>query len=293
MRFPGFLVVYADIKDEDQAEEENGNGTIPDGLEEGQRQGLVALIPEQHFTQPPPRYTDASLVQSLEEYGIGRPSTYAAILSTIQDRGYVFKENKRLTPTETGLLVNDLLVQYFEDIINTGFSAQMEEQLDEIASGEQNWVKGVSEFYDKFSPELEHAKHEMPETKAELEKVGRDCPKCGHDLVIRWGRFGKFISCSNFPDCRYTEPWLEKIGVHCPQCSDGEVVQRRTRKGRVFFGCSNYPECDFTSWKQPIPALCPSCKGTLVILNKREVQCLACEETFLLENVTQSEQDPA
>jgi DNA topoisomerase-1 len=293
MRFPGFLVVYADIKDEDQAEEENGNGTIPDGLEEGQRQGLVALIPEQHFTQPPPRYTDASLVQSLEEYGIGRPSTYAAILSTIQDRGYVFKENKRLTPTETGLLVNDLLVQYFEDIINTGFSAQMEEQLDEIASGEQNWVKVVSEFYDKFSPELEHAKHEMPETKAELEKVGRDCPKCGHDLVIRWGRFGKFISCSNFPDCRYTEPWLEKIGVHCPQCSDGEVVQRRTRKGRVFFGCSNYPECDFTSWKQPIPALCPSCKGTLVILNKREVQCLACEETFLLENVTQSEQDPA
>lgn len=292
MKFPGFLVVYADAKDEDQSDEENGNGTIPAGLEEGQKQELLHLIPEQHFTQPPPRYTDASLVQSLEEHGIGRPSTYAAILSTIQDRGYVYKENKRLTPTETGLLVNDLLVQYFEDIINTGFSAEMEERLDEIAEGDQNWVKVVAEFYDKFSPELEHAREEMPETKAELEKVGRDCPKCSHELVIRWGRFGKFISCSNFPDCRYTEPWLEKIGVHCPQC-DGEVVQRRTRKGRVFFGCSNYPECDFTSWKQPLPAPCPNCAGTLVELNKRQAQCLACETTFLLENVTQVEQEQA
>ena len=294
MRFPGFLVVYADIKDEDQAEDENGNGAIiPEGLVEGQRQDLVCLIPEQHFTQPPPRYTDASLVQSLEEYGIGRPSTYASILSTIQDRGYVFKENKRLTPTETGFLVNDLLVEYFEDIINTGFSAQMEARLDEIAGGEQNWVKVVADFYDKFSPELEHAKHEMPEAKAELEKVGRACPECGHDLVIRFGRFGKFISCSNFPDCRYTEAWLEKIGVHCPQCETGEVVQRRTRKGRVFYGCSNYPECDFTSWKQPIPAPCPNCRGTLVILSKREAQCLACEETFLLDALPQLEEEQA
>lgn len=294
MRFPGFLVVYADIKDEDQAEDENGNGSIiPEGLAEGQRQELVCLIPEQHFTQPPPRYTDASLVQSLEEYGIGRPSTYASILSTIQERGYVFKDNKRLTPTETGFLVNDLLVDYFEDIINTGFSAQMEARLDEIADGEQNWVKVVADFYDKFSPELEHAKQEMPEAKAELEKVGRACPKCGHDLVIRFGRFGKFISCSNFPECRYTEAWLEKIGVHCPQCSDGEVVQRRTRKGRVFYGCSNYPECDFTSWKQPIPVPCPSCQGTLVILSKREAQCLACEETFLLDALPQPEPDQA
>ena len=224
LRFPGFLVVFADAKNGEKPEEENGNASIPNGLEEGQRQVLIGLIPEQHFTQPPPRYTDATLVQSLEEHGIGRPSTYAAILSTIQDRGYAYKENKRLFPTETGLLVNDLLVQYFEDIINTGFSAKMEEQLDGIAGGHQNWVNVISEFYDKFSPELEHALNEMPETKAELEKIGRSCPKCGHDLVIRWGRFGKFVSCSNFPECRYTEPWLEKIGVHCPKCSNGEVV---------------------------------------------------------------------
>ena len=297
MRFAGFLVVFADIKNGDKKEDENGNGngnaSIPDGLEEGQRQNLINLIPEQHFTQPPARFTDATLVATLEEHGIGRPSTYASILSTIQDRGYAYKDAKRLFPTETGILVNDLLVQYFEDIINTGFSAGMEEELDGIANGEKEWVKVVSEFYGKFSPELEHARKEMPETKAELEKIGRSCPKCEHDLVIRWGRFGKFISCSNFPECRYTEPWLEKIGVHCPKCSDGEIVKRRTRKGRVFYGCSNYPECDFTSWKMPIPEPCPNCKGTLVVQNKREAQCLDCEESFLLEQIRQPKKEQA
>jgi DNA topoisomerase I len=297
MRFAGFLVVFADVKNGDKLEGENGNGNgndlIPDGLEEGQRQNLINLIPEQHFTQPPPRFTDATLVATLEEHGIGRPSTYASILSTIQDRGYAYKENKRLFPTETGILVNDLLVQYFEDIINTGFSASMEEELDGIAGGEKDWVKVVSEFYEKFSPELEHARKEMPETKAELEKIGRACPKCEHDLVIRWGRFGKFISCSNFPACRYTEPWLEKIGVHCPKCSDGEIVKRRTRKGRIFYGCANYPECDFTSWKMPIPEPCPNCKGMLVIQNKREVLCLDCEEAFLLEQIRQTQKEQA
>ena len=169
----------------------------------------------------------------------------------------------------------------------------MEEELDGIAGGEKEWVQVVSEFYDKFSPELEHARKEMPETKAELEKIGRTCPKCEHDLVIRWGRFGKFISCSNFPDCRYTEPWLEKIDVHCPKCSDGEIVKRRTRKGRVFYGCSNYPECEFTSWKMPIPEPCPNCKGMLVIQNKREVQCLDCEEGFLLEQIRMIQKEQA
>lgn len=293
MRFAGFLVVFADVKNGNTKDSENGNGPIPAGLEEGQRQNLINLIPEQHFTQPPARYSDATLVAALEEFGIGRPSTYASILSTIQDRGYAYKENKRLFPTETGELVNDLLVQYFEDIINTGFSAGMEEQLDGIANGDKEWVNVVSEFYEKFSPELEHARKEMPETKAELEKIGRACPKCGHDLVIRWGRFGKFISCSNFPACRYTEPWLEKIGVHCPKCDDGDVVKRRTRKGRTFYGCSNYPECDFTSWKMPIPELCPNCKGMLVIQNKREVHCLDCEENFLLEKIRQKVSEQA
>lgn len=283
VRFPGFLVVYEESLDEDLRPDEEENVRIPAGLEEGQRQKLMRLIPEQHFTQPPPRFTDASLVKALEEYGIGRPSTYAAILSTIQDRGYVVREGKRYIPTETGILVNDLLTHYFSEIVNTDFTANMEENLDEVASGEKQWVDVVRNFYQTFQPQLAHAQKEMPETKSELEKVGRACPECGHDLVIRWGRFGKFISCSNFPECRYTEPWLEKIGVHCPACETGEIVERRTRKGRVFYGCSNYPECQFTSWKKPIPTPCPNCKGTLVIANKREAQCLQCQESFLLE----------
>jgi len=283
VRFPGFLVVYEETQDEDIRPDDEENARIPANLVEGQHQLLVRIIPEQHFTQPPPRFTDASLVKALEEYGIGRPSTYATILSTIQDRGYVVREGKRYIPTETGVLVNDLLTQYFSGIVNTDFTAHMEQDLDQVASGEQNWVDVVKDFYKTFHPQLEHAQKEMPETKSELEKVGRACPECGHDLVIRWGRFGKFISCSNFPECRYTEPWLEKIGVKCPDCDNGEIVERRTRKGRIFYGCSNYPECQFTSWKKPIPNPCPNCKGTLVISNKREAQCLQCQETFLLE----------
>jgi DNA topoisomerase-1 len=244
----------------------------------------VRLIPEQHFTQPPPRFSEATLVQSLEEHGIGRPSTYAPILSTIQERGYVLREGKRLSPTETGVLVNDLLVQHFPEIVDVSFTANMEEDLDKVAGGNSEWVDIVRNFYTTFAPQVERAKVEIPETKAELEKIGRACPQCGHDLVIRWGRFGKFISCSNFPVCRYTEPWLQKIGVQCPECGN-ELVERKTRKGRVFYGCSSYPTCQFNSWKRPIPAPCPKCGGTLVIANKREVQCLKCSESFLQEDV--------
>ncbi len=284
LRFPGFLVVYEETRDEDQEPEEGENMRIPAGLEEGQPQALNRLIPEQHFTQPPPRYSEATLVQSLEEHGIGRPSTYAPILSTIQERGYVVRENKRLLPTETGMLVNDLLVEHFPEIVDMNFTARMEEDLDEVAEGDREWIDVVRGFYSYFAPQVERAKEEIPEIKAELEKVGRACPECGHDLVIRWGRYGKFISCSNFPACRYTEPWLEKIGVRCPDCG-GEVVERKTRKGRVFYGCANYPTCQFTSWKRPISVPCPKCGGTLVIANKREVQCLKCQETFLQEQV--------
>jgi DNA topoisomerase-1 len=152
-------------------------------------------------------------------------------------------------------------------------------------------VDVIRGFYTTFAPKVERAKTEMPATKAELEKIGRECPQCGHDLVIRWGRFGKFISCSNFPTCRYTEPWLEKIGVKCPECGS-EIVERKTRKGRVFYGCSSYPTCQFTSWKRPIAAPCPKCGGTLVIANKREVQCLKCQETFLQEEVNEPVASP-
>jgi DNA topoisomerase I len=286
VKFPGFLVVYEEAKDEDKKtdEEDEMNVRIPASIAEGQKQNLVRLIPEQHFTQPPPRYSEASLVQALEENGIGRPSTYAPILSTIQARGYVERVDKRLIPTDTGILVNDLMLQYFPEIVDLQFTAHMEADLDKIAEGKAKWEKVMREFYTPFEVKVKHAQSEMPVTKTGPEPIGRACPDCGKDLVIRYGRYGKFISCSGFPECRHTEPWLQKIGVECPK-DHGDIVERKTRKGRIFFGCANYPNCDFTSWKRPLAQPCPKCQGMLVIANKREAQCLNCEETFLLENV--------
>ena len=285
VKFPGFLIIYEDAKDEDaKTNSDEEDVKIPASIQENQTQDLVRLIPEQHFSQPPPRYTEASLVQALEENGIGRPSTYAPIISTIQNRGYVFRQDKRLFPTETGILVNDLIVKYFPDVVDIGFTARMESDLDHVAAGEQDWVEIVRSFYDPFALTVAHAQSEMPVSKTGPEPIGRLCPECGKDLVIRYGRYGKFISCSGFPECRHTEAWLEKIGMNCPK-DNGDIVERKTRKGRVFYGCANYPNCDFTSWKRPLPNPCPNCKGMLVIANKREAQCLHCEETFLLENV--------
>jgi len=292
LRFPGYLTVYEETQDEDLKSDDNENMRIPAELEEGQTQQLVKVKPEQHFTQPPPRFTEATLVQALEELGIGRPSTYAPILSTIQERGYVVRESKRLFPTDTGILVNDLLVEHFPDIVDTHFTVHMEEDLDQVAEGTRPWVEVIREFYTSFEPELKRAQAEMPATKAELEKIGRTCPECGADLVIRWGRFGKFISCSNFPTCRHTEAWLEKIGVNCPK-DGGDLVERKTRKGRTFYGCANYPGCDFTSWKRPVATPCPNCGGLLVIANKRDVQCTVCEQTFPQENMTESQSETA
>jgi len=285
VKFAGFLVVYEEAKNEDvKSEEDDENVRIPAGVVEGQKQELIRLIPEQHFTQPPPRYSEASLVQALEEDGIGRPSTYAPTLSTIQQRGYVVREEKRLMPTDIGIQVNDLMTQYFPDIVDYKFTARMEEDLDMIASGQAEWVEVMHEFYHPFAEDIKKAQAEMPVMKSEPEPIGRKCPEDGGELVIRYGRFGKFISCSNFPTCRYTEPWLEKIGVLCPK-DGGELVERKTRKGRTFFGCENYPNCDFTSWKRPLKQPCPKCGGLLVIANKREAQCTNCQETFLLEDI--------
>ncbi|MCL4274438.1 MAG: type I DNA topoisomerase [Anaerolineales bacterium] len=285
VKFPGFLVVYEEAKNEDaKADDEEENVKIPAGVAEGQKQELVRLIPEQHFTQPPPRFTEASLVQALEENGIGRPSTYAPTISTIQQRGYVVREDKRLIPTDTGFQVTDLMVQYFPEVVDFNFTAHMEEDLDKIADGEMTWVDAIREFYEPFSADVKKAQAEMPVTKSEPEPIGRACPEDGGELVIRYGRFGKFISCANFPTCRYTEPWLEKIGVTCPK-DGGDLVERKTRKGRTFFGCVNYPNCDFTSWKRPLPKPCPKCNGLLVVANKREAQCTNCSESFLLEEI--------
>jgi len=289
LKFPGFLILYEEAVEEDSREDkEDKDIKFPKDLAEGQKQELVKLLPEQHFTQPPPRFTEASLVQLLEEFGIGRPSTYAPIISTIHARGYVIREGKKLIPTETGFLVNDLMVEYFPDVLGVHFTAGMEADLDQIASGKREWTDVVQDFWNDFKPQLDHAKAEMPETKADPEKVDKPCPTCGHDLIIRWGRYGKFISCSNFPACRYTEAFLEKIGVMCPE-DGGDIVLRKTRRGRIFYGCANYPECSFTSWNKPIKPVCPTCCGLLVVKNKNEAQCIKCQETHLLEKVVVEE----
>ena len=286
IKFAGFLAIYGDKRNLNKEEGENGdkNTDIPTGLEEGQLQELVKLLPKQHFTQPPPRYSEASLVQELEENGIGRPSTYAATISTVQARGYAVRVDKRLEPTETGIIVNDLLVEYFPDVVDYGFTARMEARLDKVAEGEEKWVKVISDFYAPFEKRLSYAQEKMPIKKREPEKIGRACPKCGHDLVYSFGRYGKFISCSDFPTCRHTEPWLDKIGIACPD-DGGDLIKRKTRKNRVFYGCANYPECEFTSWKRPIPEPCPNCKGLLVVKNKRQAQCIKCEEIFALDDI--------
>jgi DNA topoisomerase I len=286
VKFLGFHIVYQEAKNEDMKtdEDEEENVRIPAALAEGQMQELGRLIPEQHFTQPPPRYTEASLVASLEENGIGRPSTYAPTISTIQQRGYAVRIDKRLAPTEVGIQVNDLMMKYFPDIMDYQFTARMEEDLDKIAEGQDTWVDVMKEFWDPFSADLSKAQAEMPITKSGPEPIGRKCPEDGGELVIRHGRFGKFISCANFPECRYTEPWLEKINVTCPN-DGGDIVERKTRRGRMFYGCLNYPNCEFTSWKRPLAQPCPKCNGLLVVANKREAQCSNCSESFMLEDI--------
>lgn len=285
LSFPGFLAVYEEARNEDAVpDEEEETAGIPSGLAEGQRSELVVLSPDQHFTQPPPRFSEASLVAVLEENGIGRPSTYAPIISTIQQRGYVHKEDRRLYPTDTGFQVNDLMVEYFPDIVDSQFTAHMEDDLDMVASGEMQWTAAIHEFYAPFKDRLKVAQAQIPVTKSAPEPIGRKCPTDGGELVIRYGRYGKFISCGNFPNCRYTEPWLEKIGVVCPQ-DGGDIVQRKTRRGRTFFGCANYPNCEFTSWKRPISKPCPDDGGILVVANRRELQCMKCETVFPIESI--------
>jgi DNA topoisomerase-1 len=300
LRFSGFLKVYGDVESKNGGRNEKDDekdsfkarlAQLPD-LKPGDPLRLIDLFPEQHFTQPPNRYSDATLVRALEEHGIGRPSTYAPIISTLRRRGYMEREKRRLTPTEIGETVNDLIVEHFPDIVDLGFTARMESELDEIADGDREWTDVLREFYGPFSEQLKLAEELMPEVKAEPEEIGRACPECGKPLVTRHGRFGKFIGCSDFPTCKHTEPWLEHIGVRCPQC-DGELVQRRTRKGRTFYGCMNYPECDFSSWKRPLPQPCPDCHSLLVVDNRTHASCTSCGARFEQKDLPQVEGDLA
>jgi len=252
VKFPGFLVVYRDLPPEG---EEGMESWLPE-LAVGEELELVELTPQQHFTQPPPRYTEATLVRALEEKGIGRPSTYAPTLETIKKRGYVRVVDRRLVPTELGRLVNDLLGEYFPDIVDVDFTAHLEEDLDRVEEGQADWVGVVREFYEPFEQDLRRAEALIEEVEMKPEPTGQACPVCGRELVRKQGRFGTFIACSGYPDCTYTRP--VGMGVACPKCG-GEVIERRSRRGRIFYGCVNYPACDFTSWDRPTERRCSRC----------------------------------
>ncbi len=245
VKFPGFLRVYEEGRERSEGDEEGAGVRLPE-LEKGEPLDLVRLIPAQHFTEPPPRYTDASLIRALEEYGIGRPSTYAPTLSTLQERQYVERVNRQLIPTELGFLVNDQLVGYFPGVVNVAFTAGMEEKLDRIAVGQQAWVPMLHEFYGPFAESVEAAREKMPRVELKPEPTGEICPECGKPLVLRLGRFGKFVSCSGWPECRY-HPITAVAGVTCPQCG-GAVVQKRGKRGK-FYACANYRPNDETACK--------------------------------------------
>ena len=253
IKFPGFLKVYEESKEEDE-EEEEGKGVRLPPLTKDEELDLIQLLPKQHFTKPPPRFTDASLIRALEEYGIGRPSTYAPTLSTLLQRRYIERVDKKLLPTELGFTVNDLLVEFFSDYINVDFTAGMEEKLDEVATGEQAWVPMLHEFYDPFAQKVEVAKDKMPRIEFTPEPTGELCPQCGEPLLIRDGRFGRFVGCSGWPGCRYTKP-IPIPDIVCPECG-GAVIEKRTKRRRKFYSCENWrPDdetaCQWSTWKLP------------------------------------------
>ncbi|MEX0751155.1 MAG: type I DNA topoisomerase [Dehalococcoidia bacterium] len=314
LRFPGFRQVY--IEGRDTETDEDQEKSLP-ALDDNEALRMLAVTPAQHFTEPPPRYTEATLVKALEENGIGRPSTYAPIMSTIQDRGYAKKEGRALRPTELGFVVADIMVERFPDIVDLSFTARMEDELDEVASGERKWPPVVKEFYDPLARDLEAAA-EAPRVEEETEEICEKCGKpmikrggrfgqflacsgfpeckntrpldgeaqaqevpdekcdeCASPMVIKRGRFGQFLACSRYPECKGSRPLLKKIGVVCPK-DGGELVEKKSKRGRTFYSCANYPNCDFTSWSRPLKQPCPSCEGLIVVAAKGTAKCTNC-----------------
>lgn len=265
LKFDGFIKIYP-IKYEEIE--------LP-LLEKEEILKLMKLIPLQHFTEPPPRYSEATLIKALEENGIGRPSTYAPVISTIQERNYIEKdENRKFLPTEIGTLVNDLLVNHFPEIVDIGFTARMEEDLDKIAKGEKKWVPIIKEFYFPFEENLKNKYQQISKENIAQEKTEKICPECGAPILIRMGRFGKFYSCSRFPKCKYTESLkTNNLGIKCPKCRDGEVVEKRTKKRKIFYGCSNWPKCDFALWDKPTGEKCPKCGSLLAETKRKQIKC--------------------
>ena len=268
--FPGFITVYTESKDE--AEEEKKT-KLPD-LVKGDMLDFLAVYPEQCFTQPLPRYTEATLVKTLEQYGIGRPSTYAPTISTIQERDYVAKDKGIFQPTELGFATNDLLVQHFPDIINIKFTADMESELDDIANNERKWPSVIKDFYTPFEKDYQKAVETAEKVKLADEPTGDVCPKCGKPLLFKTGRFGKFVACSGYPECKYTQSFQVKVGAKCPQCGN-DLIQRISKKRRTFYGCTGYPDCKFLTNFKPLPQPCPQCKG-LLTLHGKQAWCMKC-----------------
>lgn len=281
VKFKGFMSVYVEAKDD---KDENKNNKLP-VIKEGEMVTATKIDPSQHFTQPPPRYTEARLVKTLEELKIGRPSTYAPTIDTIQKRNYVKNESKRFVPTELGEIVYEQVKDYFPEIIDVDFTANMETLLDKIAEGEIDWHKVIDDFYSSFEQDVQRAEEEMEKIEIKDEPAGEDCEVCGAPMVIKMGRYGKFMACSNFPDCRNTKAIVKKIGVDCPKCKDGEVIERKSKKNRIFYGCSNYPDCDFVTWDKPVGRNCPKCDHYLVNHKKGQSSQVICSNCDYKEEV--------
>src|SRR5437763_4354238 len=324
MLFDGFRRVYFEGREEEEPDED-AEARRPQ-LTAEQVLRLLELLPEQHFTQPPPRYSEASLVKALEELGIGRPSTYASIITVLLDREYVRLESRRFYPQDVGEVVTDLLVEHFPDIVDVNFTAHMEDELDDIAEGKLRWTQVLDEFYGPFErllekkedeierpeeeldelcplcpeegrkpgklvvklgragkfvgcknyPECRYTRNLDGESRPEPEPTGEDCPECGRPLVRRVGRYGPFVGCSGYPECKYIKKEQRGTGVTCPQCGEGELVTKRTRKGRTFYSCNRYPECKFAVWQRPLPDPCPNCGGLLLAQAGGRAKCNSC-----------------
>lgn len=273
VKFKGFMQVYVEGRDDGKEDKE----IILPELVEGDVVKSVDIEPKQHFTQPPARFSEATLIRTLEENGVGRPSTYAPTLETIQRRYYVKLTNKRFEPTELGEIVNSLVSEFFPQIVDTHFTATMETDLDKVGEGQEKWVEVVDRFYKPFEKELTNAEEKIEKIQIKDEPAGFDCELCGHPMVIKLGRYGKFYACSNFPDCRNTKAIVKEIGVTCPVCHEGQVIERKSKKNRIFYGCSRYPECDFTSWDKPVGRPCPKCGQYLVekkVKGGKQVVCI-------------------
>lgn len=279
VKFPGFRLLYMETPEEETESDEERRSLPP--LRGGESLQLLQLTPKQSFTQPPPRYTEASLVKALEELGIGRPSTYATILSTIQERKYVIKERGRFRPTEVGEMVTRMLIQSFPDILDVGFTARMESELDAVEEGTRNWVALMHAFYGPFKAALNEAPDKMFAVKKSVEEISDVlCELCGQPMAIKWGRYGRFLGCTGFPQCKNTQPLngpskTEPLDTHvpCPECQKGTLLQRQGRSGKVFYGCSNYPECKFVVWDPPVPNIpCPKCHAPFLTLRRTQTR---------------------